>query len=166
MFDEAVRRMDAAYAGALAVGMLRPDPSLVFETPIDPSELLSNSSEALPVEGGMDLIENGNAPISTTQTATYTVQFDTPDVGSVTATESSVRGLPGVKSINTSSLALGGISVMKVTFDGDIGALRLALTARGFRVEEGGGTLRIRRSSSSSTQPKPPTTPPVPATTP
>ena len=166
MFDEAVRRMDAAYAGALAVGMLRPDPSLVFETPIDPSELLSNSSEALAVEGGIDLIENGNAPISTTQTATYTVQFDTPDVGSVTATESSVRGVPGVKSINTSSLALGGISVMKVTFDGDIGALRLALTARGFRVEEGGGTLRIRRSSSSSTQPKPPTTPPVPATTP
>jgi hypothetical protein len=167
MFDEAVRRMDAAYAGALAVGMLRPDPSLVFETPIDPSELLSNSSEALPVEGGIDLIENGSAPLATnTATATYTVQFDTPDVGSVTTTELSVRGLPGVKSINTSSLALGGISVMKVTFDGDIGALRLALTARGFRVEEGGGTLRIRRSSSSSPQPKPPTTPPVPATTP
>ena len=166
MFDEAVRRMDAGYAGALAVGMLRPDPSLVFETPIDPSELLSNSSEALPVEGGIDLIENGSASISSPTTAAYTVQFDTPDVGSVTATESSVRGVPGVKSINTSSLALGGISVMKVTFDGDIGALRLALTARGFRVEEGGGTLRIRRSSSSSTQPKPPTTPPVPATTP
>ena len=166
MFDEAVRRMDAAYAGALALGMLRPDPSLVFETPIDPSELLSNSSEALPVEGGADLIENGSASISSATTATYTVQFDTPDVGSVTATESSVRGVPGVKSINTSSLALGGISVMKVTFDGDIGALRLALTARGFRVEEGGGTLRIRRSSSSSTPAKPPTTPPVPATTP
>jgi hypothetical protein len=68
----------------------------------------------------------------------------------VTSTEASVRGVPGVKSINTTSLALGGISVMKVTFDGDIGALRLALSSRGFRVEEGGGTLRIRRSTPAS----------------
>jgi hypothetical protein len=167
MFDEAVKRMDAAFAGALAVGMLRPDPSLVFEQPIDPAELLSNMSDALPVEGGSDAIENGSAPITaTTETSTFTVQFDTPDVGSVTSTESAVRGVPGVRSIDTSSLALGGISVMKVIFDGDIGTLRLALSARGFRVEEGGGTLRIRRSGSSVPAPRPAPTPVVPATEP
>jgi hypothetical protein len=151
MFDEAVKRMDSAYAGALAIGMLRPDPSLVFETPIDPSELIANKSETLPVEGASDAIENGSTAVTpTATTSTFTVQFDTPDVGSVTSTEASVRGVPGVKSINTTSLALGGISVMKVTFDGDIGALRLALSSRGFRVEEGGGTLRIRRSTPAS----------------
>ncbi len=159
MFDEAVKRMDSAYAGALAVGMLRPDPSLIFEEPIDPADLIANENETLPVEGPGDVVENGSAPIATSTESTYTVQFDTPDVGSVTSTESSVRGVPGVKSLDTTSLALGGISVMRVTFDGEIGALRLALSARGFRVEEGGGTLRIRRVAPAT--PKPPTTPPA-----
>ena len=157
MFDEAVRRMDAAFAGALALGLLRPDPSLVFETPIDPSELLGNASETLATNDTLDSVENGNATIgATAETTTYTVQFDTPDVGSVTSTEASVRAAPGVKAVNTSSLALGGVSVMKVSFDGDIAALRQALTARGFRVDEGGGALRIRRAAS----------PAVPATAP
>ena len=157
MFDEAVRRMDAAFAGALALGLLRPDPSLVFETPIDPSELLGNASETLATNDTLDSVENGNATIgATAETTTYTVQFDTPDVGSVTSTEASVRAAPGVKAVNTSSLALGGVSVMKVSFDGDIAALRQALTARGFRVDEGVGALRIRRAAS----------PAVPATAP
>jgi hypothetical protein len=155
MFDEAVKRMDSAYSGALAVGMLRPDPSLVFESPIDPASLISNTTDAAPVDGPETPIENGNAPVATAiETATYTVQFDTPDVGSVTTTENAVRGVPGVKSINTTSLALGGISVMSVTFDGEIGTLRLALSARGFRVDQGGGTLRIRRSQSSTPPPQ------------
>ena len=164
MFDEAVKRMDSAYAGALAMGMLRPDPSLVFEQPIDPSELVANATDTLPVEGATDAIENGSTAIASATALTISVQFDTPDVGSVTSTESSVRSVPGVKSTDTTSLALGGISVMRVVFDGDIGALRLALSARGFRVEEGGGTLRIRRSTASTTAPKPATAPTNPAT--
>ena len=154
MFDEAVRRIDSAYAGALAMGMLRPDPSLVFETPIDPSELMANITDALPIEGAADVVENGS--LSVGSSSTYTIQFDTPDVGSVTSMEASVRSVPGVKSTNTTSLALGGISVMKVTFDGDIAALRSALGARGFRVEEGGGTLRIRRSAPAAPKPTAP----------
>ncbi len=156
MFDEAVRRMDAAFASALALGLLRPDPSLVFETPIDPSDLLANASDAAASDGELDAIENGSAPINASGTATFTVQFDTPDVGSVTATEMSVRAIAGVRSVDTSSLALGGISVMKVVFDGDIGALRIALSARGFRVEEGGGTLRIRRAATPTPSPSAP----------
>ncbi len=159
MFDEAVRRMDAAYAGALAVGMLRPDPSLVFETPIDPATLLTNTIEAMPTDGATDGADNGSSAASATaQTAIYTVQFDTPDVGSVSSTEGALRSVPGVSAVNTTSLALGGISVMSVTFDGEIGALRLALIARGFRVEQGSGTLRIRRAAASQ-----PVIPPVPA---
>ncbi len=154
MFDEAVRRMDSAYAGALALGMLRPDPSLVFETPIDPSELIANITDALPIEGATDVVENGS--VSLGSSSTYTIQFDTPDVGSVTSIEASVRSVPGVKSTNTTSLALGGISIMKVTFDGDMAALRSALGARGFRVEEGGGTLRIRRSAPAAPKPTSP----------
>jgi hypothetical protein len=142
MMDEGVKRMDAAYASALAMGLLRPDPSLIPPAPVDPDLLLTNESEATdaPVDG------DGNVTAPAAETASYTVQFDTPDVGSVTSTESTVRGIPGVQAVDTTSLALGGISVMKVTFTGDAGALRLALTARGFRVEEGGNVLRIRRA--------------------
>lgn len=144
MMDEGVKRMDAAYASALAMGLLRPDPSLIPPAPVDPDSLITNETEA---EGGdepTDAQTNTTAPA--VEAASYTVQFDTPDVGSVTSTESAVRSVPGVQSVDTTSLALGGISVMKVTFAGDAGALRLALSARGFRVEEGGNVLRIRRA--------------------
>ncbi len=159
MFDEAVRRMDSAYAGALAIGMLRPDPSLVFETPVDPASLITNESDAVTSENASDSADNGATSAAGATTAAYTVQFDTPDVGSVTSIEASVRGMPGVKSTDTTSLALGGVSVMKVMFDGDISGLRQALVARGFRVDEGGGALRIRRSTAPNLA-----SPAVPAT--
>src|SRR3546814_5189209 len=46
--------------------------------------------------------------------ASFTVQYASPDVGSVSATESAVGGVPGVQSATTTSLALGGTSVMRV----------------------------------------------------
>src|SRR3546814_7853735 len=45
--------------------------------------------------------------------ASFTVQYASPDVGSVSATESAVGGVPGVQSATTTSLALGGTSVMR-----------------------------------------------------
>ncbi len=39
MMDQAVKRMDVIYAEALAMGLLRPDQSLIVEQPIDASEL-------------------------------------------------------------------------------------------------------------------------------
>jgi len=72
---------------------------------------------------------------------------ETTDVG---AAESQLRALPGMSSVATTSLALGGTSVMRVVYRGDIAMLRLALTARGWQVEEGGGVLRIRRGGGGS----------------
>jgi len=157
MLDEGVRRMDQAYSVALAMGMLRPDPSLIVETPVDTSAL----TNMVTGEGSDNLdapAENGSSAVAVT--SAITVQFDTPDVGSVSGTEASVRGIPGVRAVTTTSLALGGTSVMRVDFDGEAGALRLALTARGFRVEEGGGVLRIRRVARAA--PPPPERPPEP----
>jgi hypothetical protein len=148
MLDEGVKRMDQAYSDALSMGMLRPDPSLVIETPVDVSALIANQSDAAPVETGMD---NSSASAIAGEVKTYTVQFETPDVSSVSGIESSVRAAPGVKSTDTTSLALGGTSVMRVTFTGDLATLRAALTARGFKVDEGGGTLRIRRATTTDT---------------
>ncbi len=56
-----------------------------------------------------------------------------------------MRGAAGVQSANTSSVAIGGTSVMRVTYKGDMEGLKAALAARGWRVQEGGGALRISR---------------------
>lgn len=152
MLDEGVKRMDQAYADALSMGMLRPDPSLTIESPIDVSALITNESDIAPVETGLDN-SAGTAPVGDTKS--YIVQFETPDVASVAAIESTVRGTPGVKSSDTTSLALGGTSVMRVSFLGDMAALKSALAGRGFRVEEGSGALRIRRSAASDSSPTP-----------
>jgi hypothetical protein len=143
MLDEGVKRIDAIYSDALAMGILRPDPSLIEAPVIDPA-LLENATEAMIEETGLDNATQA-VPETTTAVSTITVQFETPDVGSVSDTESAVRGVPGVRSASTTSLALGGTSVMSVAFAGDVATLRLALEARGFKVAEGGGALRIRR---------------------
>jgi hypothetical protein len=143
MLDEGVKRIDAIYSDALAMGMLRPDPSLIETPVIDPS-LIENATDAATQETTGDN-ETQAVPDATVTASTITVQFETPDAGSVSDTEASVRSAPGVRKATTTSLALGGTSVMSVTFAGDAATLKLALEARGFRVAEGGGALRIRR---------------------
>jgi hypothetical protein len=148
MLDEAVRRMDQAYASALGMGLLRPDSSLIVEQPVDQDDL-GNAMASTP--GDLDDANtDATTTISSAEAQTFNIQFDTPDVSSVGATESVVRGAPGVQSVSTTSLALGGVSVMRVTFNGSAASLRSALAARGLRVEEGGGTVRIRSSGSST----------------
>lgn len=153
LMDEGVRRMDEIYGMALSAGQLRPDTSLIIEAPIDEEALKTEEDETetptgLPAE---DAPQNTTQPAQVT-TSQFTVQFDTPDVASVGATESAIRGIPGMKSVSTSSLALGGVSVMRVNFDGDADMLRVALSARGYRVKESGGSFRIRRAGGSEGQ--------------
>ncbi len=146
MMQDAISRIDGAYANALAAGVLRPDQSLVIEQPIA-------LEDVAPVEQTTDLAPDApgetaapiDEPRAPAEVASFTIQFETPDVGSVSSIESSVRGIPGVKSASTTSLALGGVSVMRVSFAGDAGMLRLGLAARGFSVSEGGGGFRISR---------------------
>ena len=143
MMAEGVRRMDQIYADALSMGVLRPDPSLIEVPKVDLSAAADNSDA--PAEPAT---RDEAEPVVATPTAATTslsVQFDTPDVGSVSGIEASVRAVPGVKSATTTSLALGGTSIMSVSFAGDAATLRLALEARGYEVSEGAGTLHIRR---------------------
>ena len=139
MLDEGAKRIDALYTDALNDGRLRPDPSLIIEEPVDPAALeIENAIEAP--------IEAVDVPVPGASTAgSFTIQYDTPDVSSVGAGESAVRSIPGVRSASTSSLALGGTSVMQVGFDGSIDMLRTGLQARGYQVAVAGTTLRITR---------------------
>ena len=142
MLDQATQRIDQLYTQALNDGRLRPDPSLIIEEPVDPN--------ALEIENAADLpVETLDMPAVSATTRSYAIQFDTPDVGSVAQGEAAVRSVPGVRSAATSSLALGGTSVMQVSFDGTVDSLRAALAAQGYNVAVSGNTLRIRRGGGS-----------------
>jgi hypothetical protein len=151
MMAQGVKRMDEIYADALSRGILRPDTSLILEVPPTPEELAAAEETVTEAETEKPGLAPETSPepresaAPTQDVQGFTIQFETPDVGAVTSTESSVRGIPGVKSASTTSLALGGTSVMRVSFAGDAGMLRLALSARGFSVSESGGTLTISR---------------------
>ncbi len=150
MMTVAVKRMDELYTQALMSGVLRPDPSLVIEAPVNP-DTIGNAAE---LEGLIDALpsdESLSVPLSS-----YTVQFDTPTAASVAQGETNVRAVPGVRSAATSSLALGGVSVMQVSYAGPIDQLRVGLEARGYVVSSAGTTLRISgRTGASAATPAP-----------
>lgn len=135
LLDAGVKRIDDAYQQALNAGILRVDEGL-----IPPPEAVEENP------GEDDLLEADAAGLAGSVGTSVSVQFDTPDAGAVGATEASVRSVPGVRAVATTSLALGGVSVMRVLIDGNIAALRAGLQARGWSVEEAGGTLRLRRA--------------------
>lgn len=135
MLDEGVRRLDALYTQALEQGRLRPDSSLVIIEPAVQQQIEEIVLETPVVTA---------VPIG--PTITVNVQIDTPDAGAVQNAELSVSRVGGVTSAVTTSLALGGTSVMRVTYAGDAAGFQAALAAQGWRVQAlGGNTVRISR---------------------
>ncbi len=146
LMDAGVQRLDALFAQALASGKLAPDTSLVIEQPVEEEELDVASTVEDTADGGEQAVTTPDEErAAATAAKTFSIQFDTPDVASVTSAESAVRAVPGVRSASTSSLALGGVSVMRVAFDGDADMLRIGLAARGYRATVSGDTIRIRQ---------------------
>ena len=144
LLDAGVKRLDEAYQGALRDGRLMTDAGLSYtppsaELPADDAALDDAAAAAAAAAAATD-------PGSTAVTSSViSVQFDTPGASAVSSAEAALRGIPGVRTALTSSLALGGVSVMRVGFDGDPAALIAALEARGWQVQGSGPTLRIRR---------------------
>ena len=147
MLAEAITRLDGLYAGALAAGQLAPDPSLSTRPDLDPALVDSIVAKLGPVPSAVTAAAGPDAAATAAAapTTVVTVQFVTPDAAAVDAGMSAVRRVDGVKEAATSSLAIGGTSVMRVTFAGDIEALAAALRAQGWRVTQGAGALSIRK---------------------
>lgn len=157
MLDEAVRRLDRMYSDAFLAGTLKVNPTLnedrlaldpaieallaaanrvstVQEQAADSAAEVAPTPPPAPVTG--PVAEGGN---------TFTVQFASPDARAVDAALGTVRGLAGVRSAATTSLAMGGTSVMRVNFAGGLEELAAALRARGYTVTTGNGALSIHR---------------------
>lgn len=156
MMNDALLRFDAIFSRGLLEGKLRPDPTLTVDKPeIDPT-LAALIEIGRRAEAGdkatTDAIISGSDGSGTVAAApapalasSFTVQFVTPDASSVDAGLSAVRGTPGVRGAATSSIAIGGVSVMSVSYSGNLADLAAALRARGWRVVEGSNALSIRR---------------------
>ncbi|WP_448664492.1 heavy-metal-associated domain-containing protein [Sphingomonas sp. CJ20] len=143
LLDSGIQRIDQAFQQAMAAGLLRTDPLLSSRPPSPRPTETPAAEDAAEGEPTPTIIASPGAT-----TTTLSVQVDTPSAGSVTASEAALRGIPGVRSAMTASLALGGVSVMRVSYDGPIASLRAALEGRGWQVQEGPGVLRIRRPAS------------------
>ena len=155
MLAEAVIRLDQLYAAALADGRLTPDRSLNERPQLDPGlAALIAAGQAPPeqAKAATNTASAGPSPASTpttsaapAETRTFTVQFASADASAVDAALGAVRSAPGVKGAATTSLAMGGTSLMRVTYEGELSALAEALRARGWKVSVGSNALSIKR---------------------
>jgi hypothetical protein len=159
MLNTAVKRFDSIYGDALAKGLLRPDPTLNVDTiSVNPTiaALIQNEQQIRDqqeqaanqaAQAGKELpVETvPETPAKPAVVTSYIVQFATPDGQAVDAALASVRGTPGVRGAATSSIAIGGVSVMRVSYGGSMGALANALRSRGWNVSQGNNVLSISR---------------------
>jgi hypothetical protein len=160
MLAQAVERMDAIFTAALASGKLKPDPSLRFggTGEIDPAiaRLIEigraararAAADAAAAAGAVPRIEA--LPVTTIEPGeialrTIVVQFATPDAAAFDGALGAVRAAAGVRGVGVTSTAIGGTSVMSVSFAGSLEDLAAALEARGFAVRRGANALAISR---------------------
>lgn len=161
MLEDAVERFNGIFAEALADGTLRPDPTLTLDNiEISPeirallesaraAEAAEQQGENPEVDTGTEVTQTGPEQPQPAETAaaaaTFPVQVATPDAASFYGAISGLRGVPGVSRVSVTSTAIGGASVMNVTYSGDLSALAAALRQRGWAVTEGQGALGISR---------------------
>ena len=156
MLGQALKRFDRIYSNALGSGLLAPDPTLYAQTQsIDAAFaaiVAANQARLASSQAQADARANDDAATpdaAATQAPraveSFTVQFASPDAQAVDAALGSVRGASGVRGAATTSIAIGGTSVMRVSYAGSLDELAAALRARGWSVSAGSNALSIRR---------------------
>lgn len=162
MLERAVARFNTIFERALAEGKLKPDPTLdlgsveaepalqrlieIGRTALARERAAAAAREqAATQEAAGETPAAPDQPEQPVQATTYSVQFATPDAGAFDASLAGVRAAPGVRGTAVTSTAIGGSSVMAVTFAGTLDQLAAALRARGFAVRQSGNSLAISR---------------------
>ena len=143
MMAEGVARMDQLFTLALASGNLQRDPSLIIAEPPPP-----------PVE------DEEIGPVKATIPARVVqLQVLTRDDSGLSSAFGAIRSIAGVDAVSPRSSAVGGWSILLVTYRGEPQALATAMSARGWSVIDVGGTLRVVPGAA----PPPPAAPAQPA---
>ena len=158
---QGLARVDQIYVDALSRGVLRPDPTLSFDHPaIDPglAKLIeagraAEAAQAAAAEAAQRQADAEAALVAPpvveakplVAVAAISIQFASPDARAVDGALAAVRAVPGIENVASTSIALGGTSVMKAQYPGGAEALAAALRARGWQVSVAGGALRIKR---------------------
>jgi len=162
MLAQALARMDQIYTDALSRGLLRPDPTLSVDHPtMDPglASLIAAGRAAEAAAAAQAAAEHAADEAAAAETvaaapvapqpkpgaAALTIQFASPDARAVDQALAAVRGVAGVDKAATTSIAIGGTSVMRAQFNGNADALAAALRKAGWQVSVAGAALRIRR---------------------
>jgi hypothetical protein len=146
LLDEGVRRLDLAYTRALNVGLLEPDKSLVVQEPAILAEIAARIEAAnAAMSTAASTLPSAPTQVPVGAAASYNIQVETPNATAVTEAEIAVSRVPGVTSAITSSLALGGTSIMRVTYVGNPETLAATLRSRGWSVQVSGGAIRLSR---------------------
>ena len=162
MLAQAVRRFDAIFTEALADGTLRPDPTLnVRMGDLDPAiaRLVElgrrlKAQDAAAAERAVTPTAESDGTITSApidrpppegSVALYTVQVETPSAPSFDEAMAGIRGGSGVRAIGVRSTAIGGTTVLTVSYAGSISQLADALRERGFTVRRGDNALLISR---------------------
>jgi hypothetical protein len=138
MMAEGVARMDELFIAALASGNLPRDPSLIIAEPPPPVE-----EEAVE--------EKAVVPARIVQ-----LQVLTRDEAGLSATFGAIRSIAGVDAVSPRSTAIGGWSILLVTYRGEPQGLATAMSARGWSVIDVGGTLRVTPSAAPAPAPAAP----------
>lgn len=152
MLDQGVKQVDDLYIRALNAGQLKPDPSLTIEEPDTPTDDLLPTTADDPLASVISGMDQNNA----------TIQLDTADVAALDAAQSALKSVPGVQSASVQSLAIGGTSLLSLSYNGDLAALKVGLQARGWRLDGEGATLTMKRGGAAPAPVAAPTTPPPP----
>ncbi|MEM9501727.1 MAG: heavy-metal-associated domain-containing protein [Pseudomonadota bacterium] len=158
MLTQAVARMDTIFSQALVDGKLSPDPTLRVggSGRVDPAlarliaigraiEAREAAAAAAAADPQPTLQPNTTFTPPVSVVRSFVVQFASPDPLSFDTALSGVRGTPGVRGIAVTSTAMGGTSVMNVSYGGTLEELAGALRSRGFNVRQGPNALAISR---------------------
>lgn len=163
MLERAVERFDAMFVEALDEGTIRPDPSLRRGTGtvdaniarlIEQSRAILARAEAARNRATQTEEEDvadanaaqaGSASGEGASVVNLFINFQTPDAAAFDAGLAAVRGTPGIRGASISSTAIGGTSVMSVSYGGTIDDLVGALAQRGYNVQRSGNSLTLSR---------------------
>ena len=157
MLTRAVERFDEIYTRALADGTLRPDPTLTLgNIEITPEiralldqardrELAAREPAAARYRRRAAMPQRPCPVPARLWRPRSRCRWPRPMRRRLTARWARCAVLPGVGGVTVTSTAIGGTSVLRISFSGEIGALATALRGRGWQVTEGSNALSISR---------------------